>query len=497
MPTQKFLQWENLRQICHIDCFGLIFALLAKPIQASGLHVIAGLKQPPLDIPDPYTLLLLYPLQVLQSAPSPSLLILLLMAVVVLLIVAFFIAAAEVSFFSLNLKDLHMLKTRQDRNWGRIVELLESPKKLMGSLAIANIVVKIALIILLNLLIDLAIPFDPLEVSAPVKLLIKLPLIAALIILFGEILPRVRASHNHLRMAYESSYVAEGVYYLFHQLSEWLLQGSARLERYLTRNAAPATARQELEETIKSSVRREEEQRLLSGIYQFRNITVRQIMRIRLDVCGMDYSLSFGQLRKKIQELHYSRLPVYQYGLDHIKGMIHTKDVLPFLDQPDEFDWHSLLRPPFFVHEQKYIEDLLKEFQSRRIHFAIVVDEFGGTSGIITLEDILEEIIGDIRDEFDEDESENRKLDDGSYMLEGRLMLHDACALLGIPNNTFDSVKGGSDSIAGLLLEVAGDIPRPNDTVTIGDFLFTILEVERNRIHKVKLHINTPHPTRK
>jgi len=214
-------------------------------------------------------------------------------------------------------------------------------------------------------------------------------------------------------------------------------------------------------------------------------------MRTRLDVSGIENNISFGRLKQRIEDLHYSRLPVYRISLDDIVGVIHTKDMLPFLNESDDFNWHTLLRQPYFVHEQKYIEDLLKEFQSRRIHFAVVVDEFGGTSGIVTMEDVLEEIIGDIKDEFDDDETSSNKLEDGSYMLEGRMMIHDACTLMGLPADTFDEVKGDSDSIAGLMLEVAGEIPKVNDVLTVGDFVFTILEVNRNRIQKVKVTIQT------
>ena len=169
--------------------------------------------------------------------------------------------------------------------------------------------------------------------------------------------------------------------------------------------------------------------------------------------------------------------------------MLHTKDLLPYLNEKDDFNWHAVMRQPYFVHEQKYIEDLLKEFQTKRIHFAVVVDEFGGTSGIVTMEDILEEVIGDIKDEFDDDESTIKKLDDGSYQLEGRMMIHEACDLMNLPVDTFDEVKGDSDSIAGLMLEVAGEIPKVNDVLTVGDFVFTILEVDRNRIKRVKVTI--------
>jgi CBS domain containing-hemolysin-like protein len=212
-------------------------------------------------------------------------------------------------------------------------------------------------------------------------------------------------------------------------------------------------------------------------------------MRTRLDVMGIPFQMNFADLKKKLVELSYSRLPVYDGSLDTIKGMIHTKDLLGFIDQPDDFDWHTLMRKPFFVHEQKLIEDLMTEFQQKRIHFAVVADEFGGTSGIVTMEDVLEEVIGDIRDEFDDEETGNKKLDDMNFLFEGKTMLNDVCKLMHLSPATFDDVKGESDSLAGLILEVAGEIPAEGSVITVGDFNFTIEQVQKNRIEKVKVTI--------
>jgi gliding motility-associated protein GldE len=355
----------------------------------------------------------------------------------------------------------------------------------MASLLIANSLVNIAIIILGNLLIDELVQTD----MAGLKLFVKIVSITLVILLFGEVLPKIRAAHNNLRTAYESSYLVEAIYYLFKTIAPWLVGITDKLEKFFGRTSSRAYTQQQLEEAIRSTVPEKEEQRILAGIYKFRHITVKQTMRTRLDVSGIEYNLSFGALKQRIEELHYSRLPVYRTSLDDIAGMIHTKDILLYLNEPDDFNWHNLMRQPYFVHEQKYIEDLLKEFQSKRIHFAVVVDEFGGTSGIVTLEDILEEIIGDIKDEFDDDETGSNRLDDGSYLLEGRMMIHDACSLMGLPADTFDEVRGDSDSIAGLMLEVAGEIPKTNDVLRIGDFEYTILEVNRNRIQKVKVSI--------
>ncbi len=413
--------------------------------------------------------------------------ILLALSVIVLLILSFFISGAEVAFFSLTYRDVNLLKTKQDPGWKRIANLLEEPKTLLASLMIGNSFVNIAAIILLNVLIDEIHIIEQVFLWQRLVLLgIKVVVITSLVVLFGEVLPKVRATQNNLRFAYEASYLVEILYLLFNRIGTRLMSMSESIEKSMGGRASRAYSQQQLEAAIKSTVQEEDEQRILTGIYKFSDITVKQIMRTRLDVSGIDYNMNFGEVKKRVEELHYSRLPVYKGSLDDIAGMIHTKDLLLYLNEPDNFNWHTVLRTPYFVHEQKYIEDLLKEFQTKRIHFAVVVDEFGGTSGIVTLEDILEEIIGDIKDEFDDEETINTKLDENTYIFEGGIMVNEVAGIMSLPADTFDSVKGESDSLAGLILEVAGEIPKVDDTVSIGDFEFIIMEVDRNRIKKVK-----------
>ncbi len=416
--------------------------------------------------------------------------------VLILLLLSFFTSGAKLAFFSLTYRDINMLKTKQDSGWKRIANLMEEPRSLLAALTVANTLVNIAIIILANYLIDQILIFENANSNGNllelVRFVIKVIVIASLIILFGEVLPKIRATQNNLRSAYETSFLVEILYYLFKRIGTGMINLSDRVEKIFGGKASRAYSQQQLEEAIRSTIHEEDEQRILAGIYKFANITVKQVMRTRLDVSGIDHGISFGALKKKVEELHYSRLPVYKGSLDDILGIIHTKDIIPHLHEPDSFDWHTLMRPPYFVHEQKYIEDLLGEFQSKHIHFAVVVDEFGGTSGIITLEDILEEVVGDIKDEFDEEESVNKKIDDATYIFEGNTMLHDVCKAMNLPADTFDQVKGDSDSLAGLILEQAGEIPKVNDVVTVGDFEFIIQEIDRNRIRKVKVVVN-PH----
>jgi putative hemolysin len=402
------------------------------------------------------------------------------------LVMSFIVSGSRIAFFSLSDKEINILKTKQDSSWRRIVNLLEEPKALLASLLIANILLNIAIIILSNFLIDQVISFK--QDYWFFEFMMKVVIVSFVLILFGEVMPKVWASQNTLQFAFYTSGVTEIIHLLFRRLGILLASQSEKLERLFGSQRSAANSLEELDHAIDNDTT-EEEKNILKGIIKFGNITVKQIMKTRLDVCGIEDDLYFAQLKQKIEELHYSRLPVFKKSLDEISGMIHTKDLIPYLNEGDEFDWRNLLRPPHFVHEHKMIKDLLQEFQAERIHFAIVVDEFGGTSGIVTLEDILEEVIGDIKDEFDEDEGAAARQDDGSYIFEGRTMINDVCKAMNLPVETFDNVKGDSDSLAGLILELAGEIPKVNDVIDCGDFEFSILEADSSRIKKVKVRI--------
>jgi gliding motility-associated protein GldE len=414
------------------------------------------------------------------------------------LLICFFLSGAEVALFSLNYKDMNMLKTRPHPEHKRIIGLLEEPKPLLVSIIITKTFFKIVVVILANSLID-RLYIDRLfpvhQLSWMLELVVKIIIITMLLMLFGEVLPKAWATQNNIRFAYASAWMVEIVHKAMKGISTSIAGYTDKIEKKLGTNQYKQFSLEELDHAIDNIELRgeadnsEEEKNILKGIVKFGRITVKQIMRSRLDVAGIDYNISFTALKAKIEELNYSRLPVYKNNLDEVVGMIHTKDIIPYLQQSDEFNWHTLMRTPYFVHENKLIDDLLKEFQSKHIHFAVVVDEFGGTSGIVTLEDVLEEIIGDIRDEFDDEESPNKKIDDNNYIFDGKTMLHDICKAMDLPLNTFDAVKGDSDSLAGLVLELAGEFPQLNEVVSSGDFDFTILEIDRSRIAKVKVTI--------
>jgi putative hemolysin len=409
--------------------------------------------------------------------------------ILLLLLLSFVLAGSEVAFFSLTFKDINILKTKQDTSWRRIVSLLEDPKTLLASMLIANSIINIAIIILANFLIDEMVLLK--QSFWLFEFLIKVLLIGFVMILFGEVMPKIWATQNNLQFAYYTSGIIELVHLMFRRVGGYAVSQSEGLERIFGSKKQGYIIEQQIELSAKNDSS-EEERNILKGIAKFGSIIVRQVMRGRLDVCGASYDLSFAALKQRIEEIHYSRLPVYKNSLDELAGMVHSRDLIGYLTEPDDFDWHSLLRPIYFVHEHKLIEDLLQEFQQKKIHFAVVVDEFGGTSGIVTLEDILEEVIGDIRDEFDEEETTNKKLEDGSYIFEGRTMLHDVCKTMNLPADTFDKVKGEGDSLAGLILELSGDIPKVNDVIYSGDFEFTVLDADSSRIKKVKVVIG-PH----
>ncbi len=424
----------------------------------------------------------------LSIAPAAN--IILIAVALLLLVISFLIAGSEIAFFSLTFKDINVLRTKQQPSYRRIVSLLEQPKTLLATMLITNSFVNIGIILILNILIDGFI--SGLQLNFLSIFLIKVVAVTFLLVLFAEVLPKVWATHHKVWFAATASLIVEIFNSLFYRFGKRMVRFSDGMEKRFSSDKSTAMDSSKLDDAIDLLPEHEattEEKQILKGIRKFGDTTVKQIMRTRLDVSGIDFSSNFNQVIIKVEELHYSRLPVYKSTLDEVAGMLHTKDLLPHLNENENFDWHALMRQPYFVHEQKLIEDLLQEFRNRRNHFAIVVDEFGGTSGIVTLEDIMEEIIGDIKDEFDDEESSNKKIDDFTYIFEGKTMINDVCKAMSLPADTFETIRGDSDSLAGLVLEIAGEFPQVNEEVTSGDFIFTPLEINKNRIDKIKITI--------
>jgi gliding motility-associated protein GldE len=406
---------------------------------------------------------------------------------------SFITSGAEVAFFSLQNREVNMLKTKQHAAAKRITTLMEERKAVYISLLTASAIFNIGIVVLANFLLDpvFNIGFVDLLVPINMDLLLKIIVIALILVFIGRVLPKVWATQNNLRFAYNTSAVVEGLHLLLRRISLRMLAVADSISQHSGANESEATSMKELDDAIEiNNVQTTvEEKNILKGIVKFSNISVKQIMKFRLDVNGIDYNTGIRDVINRIEELHYSRLPVYRGTMDDVVGVLNTKDLLPFVNEED-FDWHFLIRPTLFVPETKLIKDLLTEFQTKHIHFAVVVDEFGGTSGIVTMEDILEEIIGDIRDEFDEEENAVRKMDEQTYVADAKIMLYDLCRAMRLSIDTFDTVKGESDSLGGLVLEIAGEFPHVNETVRSGDFEFTVMETERNRIKTVKIFIN-------
>lgn len=420
------------------------------------------------------------------SASNATILIII---ILILLLMTAITAGAETAYFSLTAKDINYLKQKEDAGARQVIHLLEQPQRLLATILVANNFINIAIVITTNLLVNQILPE---HISAMISFLVQVVAVTFLLVLFGEVLPKVYATQNNMRMALFAAPVLQVMTTFFRPVSRILVSSTKYIEDKLGTKTGNNISNEDFEHAIELTVGHtatREEVNIFKGILKFGNITARQIMRTRLDVSGVPYHYVFSEVQKLAIEVGYSRMPVYKENLDTIAGMIHTKDFLPHADD-DNFDWHTLIRPAYFVHEGKLIEDLLKEFQQKRIHFAIVVDEFGGTSGIVTLEDIMEEIIGDIKDEFDEEDLHFKKIDDNNYIFEGKTLINDVCRLINVPSDTFEEVRGESDSVAGLILEISGKFPTLNEIISYNQYDFTVLNIDKMRIQRIKLTIN-------
>jgi len=362
---------------------------------------------------------------------------------------------------------------------------------LLATILVANNFINIAIVISTNVLINSMIAPG---LNQVLSFLIQVVSVTFLLVLFGEVLPKVYATQNNLRMALFASSFIRVLFSIFKPISSTLVSSTSFIESKLGSKINKNISNEDFEHAIELTVGHtatKEEVNIFKGILKFGNISARQVMRTRMDVSGIDHDMTFAEVRHYCLEAGYSRLPVYKESLDKVAGVIHTKDFLPHINK-DDFEWHTLIRSAYFVHEGKLIEDLLKEFQQKRIHFAIVVDEFGGTSGIITLEDIMEEIIGDIKDEFDEEDLQYKKIDDNNFIFEGKTLINDVCRIIGIPSDTFEKARGESDSLAGLILEISGRFPKVNEVIKHEHFEFTVMALDKMRIQRVKMTIHPP-----
>jgi gliding motility-associated protein GldE len=458
--------------------------------------------------PEPFYLLnnilLFFPLQVSSSG-----LVIGLIVVAILLFCSALISSSEVAFFSLTVNDLEKITQENSDVTERILRLRERPRALLATILISNNFINITIVILSEYLLRYILEVSTCErwmAAAPVWLsniitgqtlhfIITVVGVTFLLVLFGEVAPKIYAKINNVSLAKLMSGVLIFLSGILRPVSNTLIRGTNIIERRLQGNSSNSnmTSRADIDQAIELTVRdemhAEREMDILKGIVKFGDVAAKQIMRSRVDVVAIDFRDSYSNLLAAVNDSGFSRLPVYDEDFDNITGILYVKDLLDHLSEPPEYEWQELIRTDImFVPESKKIDDLLRDFQQNRTHMAIVVDEFGGSSGIVTLEDIMEEVIGEIRDEFDDDiELEFTKIDEYNYIFEGKTLLNDVCRVIGVDTSTFDAIKGDADSVAGLILEVLGQIPKKDREIKYNDFRFKIVSVDDRRIKEIKI----------
>jgi putative hemolysin len=406
---------------------------------------------------------------------------------VVLLAGSALMSASEVAFFSFSPEDIENFKTNKDRRSKTALKLYNDPEKLLSTVLVANNTINIAIVLLSAYLSSRLFDFS----SEPVAgFIINAGVITFLLLFFGEILPKVFASRNHVRVAHFMAYTLSILIKLFYPVTSLLILSTSFVKKRTVKRRANISMNDLSDALELTSDELNEDERILKGIVNFGNINVSAIMCPRIDVTAIDIRAGFDKIVPVIIESGFSRIPVYSCSFDNVKGILYAKDVLPYSTNPANFKWQALLRPPYFVPETKKINDLLKEFQTKKIHMAVVIDEYGGTSGIVTLEDILEEIVGEISDDGDNHELHYHKLDINKYTFEGRILLNDFFRILGIDEDLFADIRGESETLAGLILELTEEIPEQGQSVHFGKFLFKINSSDKRRIKEIYVEIN-------
>ena len=405
----------------------------------------------------------------------------------ILLIGSGLMSASEVAYFSLRPEDIEKLRNDKSSKNQSVLKLFSMPEKLLSTILVANNTINVTIVLLAAFISARLFDFsaEPL-----IGFIVEAIVITFLLLFFGEILPKVFASRNGLQTAVFMAFPLTILIKILKPVTSLLIKSSSIVKKRTSRRSSDLSM-DDLSDALElTSDELDEDEKILKGIVNFGNISVNAIMCPRIDVTAVEIKLGFCQIISVIIESGFSRIPVYSESFDNVKGILYAKDVLPYMNNTDSFKWQSLLRPPYFVPETKKINDLLKEFQQKKIHMAIVIDEYGGTSGIITLEDILEEIVGEITDESDEDEILYRKIDERTFMFEGKILLNDFLKVLDLDENFFDYVKGESETLAGLILELTGEIPKKNQVIKYGDFKFTIESADRRRIREIRVEYN-------
>lgn len=408
---------------------------------------------------------------------------------VLLLLSSAMVSGSEVAYFSLDGNDLDELKNKPDKTEEGILKHLEHKPYLLATILVTNNFINIAIILVSAFILGNLLPE---AWNDTVKFLIEVVLVTFLLVLFGEVSPKVYAGSHNVKLARMMVRPLEILSKITYPITFLLVSTTTiiekRIEKYDNQQVSMEDIDQAIELSVTDTQHAKQEIRILKSIVKFGNVSVKQIMRSRVDVTAVDQHINFHELIEVVRESGFSRIPVYDDNSDNVTGVLYAKDLLEHLNEPDSFAWTNIPRPAYFVPETKKIDDLLKNFQEKRVHMAIVVDEYGGMEGIVTLEDILEEIIGEIQDEFDQEiELDYQKIDDYNYIFEGKTMLNDVCRVVGVDTTTFDEVKGDSDSLAGLILELAGRLPKAQQSIAHENYQFKIIQADRRRIIQVKM----------
>lgn len=428
---------------------------------------------------------------VVLQQPTTGVIIATILAAVLLLMSAF-ASGSEIAFFSLSPSDVAELEDGKFDADKKIQNLRDDSERTLATILIANIFVNVTIIMLLNYVIAGVISFG--ERALLLQFLFTTVILTFLLLLFGEIMPKVYARQDPLKFCRRC---VGGIMFarkLFWPIENILLKSGMMAEKIIQKENHVLSVddlEQALELTDKNDIK--DEQNMLKGIIRFGDETAKEVMTSRQNIVDLDIRSNYADVLKCIEDNNYSRIPVYQDNTDNIRGILYIKDLLPHLTKSSNFRWQSLIRPPYFVPETKKIDDLLREFQENKVHIAIVVDEFGGTSGIVTLEDILEEIVGEINDEYDEEEKFYSKLNYNTFIFEGKTLLTDLCRILNVDDEEFEEVEGDADTLAGLLLEIKGDFPSIHEKIDYKNYTFEVMNVEERRISKIKV---TVHPVR-
>lgn len=401
-----------------------------------------------------------------------------------LLLFSALISASEVAFFSLSPGQLDELS---QKGYQKVINLHKKPDRLLATILISNNFVNVAIVIISAYLVDSLFDFS----NNPILgFIIQVIVVTFVILLFGEIIPKLYANRSQTSVAIFMASPLSFLGYLFRPLSSLLIHSTSLISKKVTQKDSLSMDQlsKALELTDDSELT--EEKDILEGIVRFSNISAIDIIQPRINIIAISLEDDFEHLRQLIIEHGYSRLPVYNENLDNIVGILYIKDLLAHLKKSAHFKWQTLIRPAYFVPETKKINDLLEEFQSKKVHLAIVVDEYGGTSGIVTMEDILEEIIGDINDETDEQEHTYIKIKNNAFIFEGHTLLNDFEKIIDADGNSFKEIEGEADTLAGLILEIKGELPKKNDVIVYREHKFTILDVDSRRIKKIKYEKN-------